>query len=76
MLVLARRTREVVEFPDLGISIEVLKIKGSTVRIGITAPPDIRVTRGELTDQNRDKVDVPGTTHSVVRSTPALYLAG
>jgi carbon storage regulator CsrA len=33
---------------DGQIKIEVLKIKGNTVRLGITAPGDVKVLRGEL----------------------------
>jgi carbon storage regulator CsrA len=48
MLVLARKTNQTIVI-DGGIKIHVLQIKGSQqVRIGIEAPQDIRVLRGEL----------------------------
>lgn len=62
MLVLSRRASEEVIFPGLGISIEVIQVKGSTVRLGIKAPRHIRVLRGELDfrDQWDDfEVEVP-----------------
>ncbi len=48
MLVLSRREKETVCFPNLGISVEVVRIKGKTVRLGIDAPKKIRAVRGEL----------------------------
>lgn len=62
MLVLSRRQNEEVTFPELGVSVEVLRVKGSTVRLGIRAPRSIRVLRGELDfkDQWNDyEVEVP-----------------
>lgn len=48
MLVLSRRTRERIVFPHLQISVEVLKIAGNAVRLGVEAPDDVAVLRGEL----------------------------
>jgi len=48
MLVLSRREKEKVLFPSLGISIEVVKTKGSNVRLGITAPDNVPIRRAEL----------------------------
>jgi carbon storage regulator len=48
MLVLSRRENEQVLFPELGITIKVIKTKGSQVRLGISAPKSIKVLRGEL----------------------------
>ena len=48
MLVLSRRETETVVFPGLGITVEVSRVKGKTVRLGIDAPDEIRVIRGEL----------------------------
>ena len=47
-LVLSRKIEEGIAIEG-GIFIELLKIKGSTVRIGIDAPADLRILRGELT---------------------------
>jgi carbon storage regulator CsrA len=47
MLVLTRKTTEQIRIGD-NIVISVLKLKGNAVRIGIEAPRDIRVLRGEL----------------------------
>ncbi len=47
MLVLSRRKDEKIII-DGNIEIEVLKVKGNTVRLGIKAPRDVKVLRGEL----------------------------
>ena len=48
MLVLSRRVQEAVCFPDLGTTIRILGIEGNRIKIGIEAPPDVTVLRGEL----------------------------
>jgi carbon storage regulator CsrA len=48
MLVLSRKANQTVVFPSLGISVEIVNIAGKTVSIGVRAPHDIRVLRGEL----------------------------
>lgn len=47
MLVLSRKQNQTVVI-DNQIEIEVLKIKGNTVRLGIKAPNNIKILRGEL----------------------------
>lgn len=47
MLVLTRKTEEGIVIGD-SIRLTVLEIKGNKVRIGIEAPPDVRVHRSEL----------------------------
>jgi len=51
MLVLSRREREKVLFPTLGISVEVLRVRGKTTRLGIDAPSDIPVLRHEIAER-------------------------
>ena len=50
MLVLSRKEDQKILFPALGISLEILHIKGSTVRVGIDAPMEVRIVRDELVD--------------------------
>ena len=52
MLVLSRRETEKVIFPTLGISIEVLRTRGTTTRLGIDAPPDVPILRHELAERS------------------------
>ena len=48
MLVLSRRQDDKIVFPNLGITVEILKIAGRSVRMGVEAPSDVRVLRHEL----------------------------
>jgi carbon storage regulator len=47
MLVLTRKVGEKIQIGD-GITVTVLDVKGARVRIGIDAPGDVRIVRGEL----------------------------
>lgn len=53
MLVLSRKLNQHIVFPTQDIRVEVLRIEGTTVRLGVTAPPSVVVLRGELDDPNR-----------------------
>ncbi len=57
MLVLSRKIEELIEFPELGISIEVLRIKGNSVRLGIKAHESVRILRGELLEMMNELQD-------------------
>lgn len=48
MLVLSRREQESIVFPKLGIRIEVTRIRGKAIALGIEAPESVRVLRGEI----------------------------
>ena len=54
MLVLSRRTNEKIVFPDLNITVQVVSIKGNTVRLGISAPPEVTVLRAEVPDRTAE----------------------
>ena len=56
MLVLSRQTNDSIFFPELNISIEILQIKGKTIRIGIDAPSEFRIIRGELNCSSKPPV--------------------
>ena len=47
MLVLSRKKNQTIII-DGNIEIEVLQVKGNSIRLGIKAPRDVRVLRGEL----------------------------
>ena len=47
MLVLTRKIHEQIQIGE-NITITILRLKGQTVRVGIDAPADVRIIRGEL----------------------------
>jgi carbon storage regulator CsrA len=51
MLVLSRRADEKIVFPGLGISLTVLRVKGSVVKVGIDAPKQVKVLRDEVSPE-------------------------
>jgi carbon storage regulator CsrA len=50
MLVLSRQAGDGVEFPDLELSFEILKIHSSRVQVGVRAPKSVRILRSELVE--------------------------
>jgi carbon storage regulator len=58
MLVLTRKHQEKIRIGD-NITITVLKTKGKAVRLGIEAPADIQVIRGELAVQQPAELATP-----------------
>lgn len=48
MLVLSRRPHETIVFPNVGITVTVVRVQGEVVRLGIDAPPDVAILRKEL----------------------------
>jgi carbon storage regulator CsrA len=61
MLVLSRKATEQILIGD-SIRITLLRVEGRKVKIGIDAPKDLRVIRGELVarDEQADEADLPG----------------
>ena len=58
MLVLSRKEDQKIVFPNLGISVQVARVKGQSVRLGIEAPRSIKIVRGELHDDEDKPADV------------------
>ncbi len=50
MLVLSRKEGESIEISG-GILLQVVEIRGTHVRLGITAPPTVRILRTELNER-------------------------
>jgi carbon storage regulator CsrA len=51
MLVLTRRPNETIVLPASGVTVRVLSARTNAVRIGIEAPPEVTVLRGEVYDR-------------------------
>ncbi|HEX4149125.1 MAG TPA: carbon storage regulator [Pirellulales bacterium] len=79
MLVLTRKTQEQIQIGN-NIKITILQVKGQAVRIGIEAPRDVRVLRGELqtvevevvTEPEQEEVERPANRASAMRNPPAF----
>lgn len=52
MLVLSRRENESIVFPKLGIRVQVSRVSGQVVKLGVEAPKSIQVLRDELLQPN------------------------
>jgi len=48
MLVVSRRCDEEIVFPAIGVTIKILNASGNRTRLGINAPSNIQILRGEL----------------------------
>jgi carbon storage regulator len=57
MLVLTRKTGEWITIGD-SILVRVVSVKGDQVQIGVEAPRDIPVHRGEIFDQIRSELEL------------------
>lgn len=70
MLVLSRRPAQTILFPALGVRLEVLRVNGSVVKIGIEAPDEISVMRGELQGSSTSRGLSPDSSSPVSRLNP------
>ena len=69
MLVLGRKIKETISFPELDISVEILSSNNSKVRVGVDAPLEIKVIRGELSDSiSSGKIHVHSDSEHGVRN--------
>jgi carbon storage regulator CsrA len=57
MLVLSRRIDETILI-DGRIEVQIVRVKGNSVRIGIRAPEDVKILRGELAPFGKVSLDV------------------
>jgi carbon storage regulator len=48
MLILSRKKGQTIKLPELEVEIEITQIKGGCVKVGVKAPREVRVVRGEL----------------------------
>ena len=54
MLVLSRKQKQEINIGD-NVVIEILQIKGNSVKVGIKAPIEVKVLRGEL-EENKSEI--------------------
>lgn len=58
MLILSRRVGEEIVIAG-GIRLTVVAVKARAVRVGITAPPSVKVTRAEICDSHAGRGPAP-----------------
>ena len=62
MLVLSRGRNDKVVFPTIGITVEILRVEGKNVRLGIDAPKSVPIVRAEIADRSQEPVAVSQTS--------------
>ncbi len=75
MLVLSRRENQKIVFPSLDISVDVVRVAGRVVRIGVEAPRDVRVLRGELAENGLAPPQGAASQGAASREAPAREAA-
>jgi carbon storage regulator CsrA len=77
MLVLTRRANEKIVFPSIGVTVHLLRINGSVARVGIDAPPGVRVLREEIaaTSPPPGRPAVPSPTHELCNRLSRISLS-
>ena len=68
MLVLSRKPGEEVVIGE-NIRLTVLAIRGNLVRLGLTAPPDVPIRRGELS-QTAEAMETPAVGPATLEAEP------
>ena len=58
-LILSRKRNETIEFANGAIVIDLVEIRGDRARIGVQAPRNIQVDRGEVAEAKRRSGDQP-----------------
>jgi carbon storage regulator CsrA len=65
MLVLSRRLNETIVLPTVGITVHILGVKGNVVKVGIDAPPEVKILREELAQPEAEAGRRPSRTHAL-----------
>jgi carbon storage regulator CsrA len=74
MLVLTRKLQQQIKIGEQ-ITVTILKLKGNTVRVGIDAPRDVRVVRGELPTRGAAQEAACCDTPQILESAAAAITA-
>lgn len=72
MLVLSRKVDQQIVIPELNISILVVEVRGDKVRLGISAPRNVTVHRGEI-QTKIDKEAKVARANEALRSQPKRH---
>lgn len=64
MLVLSRGPEDKIVFPNLDITVEILRVSGNRVRVGVDAPHHVRVLRHELTESFSTELQQADQSHT------------
>lgn len=75
MLVVTRRPNEKITFPTLGITVQILRVNGTTAKVGIEAPPEIRIIRNEVVDDGAVRATRPKSDHTLANALSKVTLA-
>ncbi|MFH5805681.1 carbon storage regulator [Alienimonas sp. DA493] len=70
MLVLARKVGQTVRLPNQDVTVHVVAVSGQTVRLGVEAPSDVAIVRGEL-----EETRTPPASPAVPAAEPSRDLA-
>lgn len=73
MLVLSRKANQSVQFPNLGIKVEILSVNGKTVKVGVDAPRDIAILRGEVERFENEQFGDPSATNETAESRKLVH---
>jgi carbon storage regulator CsrA len=68
MLVLSRRAEQQLVFPNLGITVKVLQVRGRLVKIGIEAPRDVKILRSESSGTDDAHQESAGEAEHALRN--------
>jgi CheY-like chemotaxis protein len=75
MLVVTRRPGEKLTFPTLGITVHLLRSSARSAKVGVDAPPEVRILRDELDAGRPQPVAPPADRHAQANALSKLTLA-
>ena len=75
MLVVTRKQDQKITFPGLGITVHLLRINGATVKVGIDAPPEVRILRDELAPGADETPSLRPDHHALANALSKITLA-
>ena len=67
MLVLSRRPDQEVHFPNIGVTLKVLTVRGRVTKLGISAPDDVEIVRPEAKGASKSREPARQTPSDIDR---------